>query len=398
MFSSGGKEVSEPSVFLQDFLLRAWGGEAGKEARNTYEKIAREVPAVSRMSMVPQGAPHHVEGANVSSHITHMLSALHAFTSRPFAEIEEFAREKDLALEWESLEKTLKNERVFLTAYAITHDLGKDTCLSFSSTPGSKGGGEGFGKTERATAPERARYDKLLRAFFAESKEGDQEVMLAKFHEKMSITVHYFGHDREGASGAFAEAREAVGRAVGLPPSYLKMLTELIRLHMDVITGFCTSHDKKLYESFLGIGMRAGLNKDLFLELLPACLLLDAVLGSKQGDVHGSRHELKPIINWYKSEREADPARHEERKLKKEREKKEGVKRLLAEAGLAPEVVFTLLKTPFGPVRGDVMRLVYDLIHDPDGDASFGEKTEEIRTRARRAQELFRAHGVEIKL
>lgn len=320
----------------QDVLL----SEAGEKARQTVAELATKLSEVKKLVETAQTPPHHAEGPTVEAHLVRILAVLFAIqsaTSRPLLTsgtstlaIEELAREKTLTTEWISLFSTIVQNEKFLSVYAIAHDLGKAECVV---------------------------KDEVGR-------------------------VHYPGHDRAGATPAYAYAREAILKYFDLASSSAKLLTEMIRLHMDIIETFKKSPNAAEFKAFAALAGRAGLNKELFLDLAPACLFLDAVAGSLE-EIDGRRfHDLTPLIDWYRAEREAMPERHEAREAGEKKASKMAVKKAYADAHLSPEEVFELLGTPIGPVRGDVMKKIDELVHDPEAKVHLGEHTEEIRQRA----------------
>jgi hypothetical protein len=226
------------------------------------------------------------------------------------------------------------------------------------------------------------RYDKLRRAHQAS---GSQR----SFYESYGITVHYAEHARQGASDEYASTREAVLTTLGVPLSKAKLLTELIRCHMDVVHAFSKGPDPIRYKALATIAERAGLNATVFLDLLPATVFLDAVLGSliDVDGVYGADVHL--VLNLLKSEREAMPERHAAREEAVRRGRKNALRDTLKEAQIDADTVFDLLKTPYGPVRGEVMAKIHDLIRDPDRQTDFGELTSELRRRAGTAHRLL---------
>ncbi len=334
----------------QDVLL----SKAGVRARNVVAELVGKIPEVKKLVETPQTSPHHAEGPTVEAHLVRILSVLFAVTGSitPWSpsvgegprgspvgatpeggllDIEEFVREKILFAEWKSLFSTITQNEKFLSAYAFAHDLGKAECVKIDDAG----------------------------------------------------RVHYLGHDRAGASSSYAYAREAILKYFGLPSSSAKLLTELIRLHMDIITTFQSSANIAEFRAFVALAGRAGLNKELFLDLAPACLFLDAVAGSLE-EVDGRRfHDMTPLINWHRAEREAMPERHEAREAGEKKASKMAVKKAYADANLSPEEVFELLGTPIGPVRGEVMKKIDELVKNHEAKIDFGEQTEEIRKRAK---------------
>jgi hypothetical protein len=317
-------------VFLLDWIEKdVLVSEAGEKARSIVAELAGKLPEVKKLIDCPQTPPHHAEGSMVESHLVRILSVLFYIGSTPTSNIEEFAREKTLSAEWVSLFSTIATNEKFLSAYAMAHDLGKPECL----------------KTD----------------------DGGR--------------VHYLGHDRAGASPAYAYAREAILKYFGLQSFSAKLLTELIRLHMDIITTFTASPNAAEFKAFAALAGRAGLNKELFLDLAPTCLFLDAVAGSLHAEGDSKFHDLTPLLNWYRAEREAMPERHEAREAGEKRASKMAVKKAYADAHLSPEEIFELLGTPIGPIRGEIMKKIDELVRNHDAKVDFGEHTEEIRRR-----------------
>ncbi len=342
-----GQPIATPPdrVFLLEWIEKdVLLSEAGEGARSVVAELSAKLPEVKKLVETPQTPPHHAEGPTVGSHLVRMLAIIQSTTSRPLLAsgtgpltIEEFAREKTLSAEWLSLFSAISANKKFLSAYAMAHDLGKAECVT--ATPSDP---PGRGKDH----------------------------------------VHYPGHDRVGASPQFAYAREAILKYFELPSSSAKLLTELIRLHMDIINTFTASPNVAEFKAFAALAGRAGLNKDLFLDLAPACLFLDAVAGSLHSDGSTKSHNLTPLINWYLAEREAMPERHEAREAGEKKASKMAVKKAYADAGLSPEEIFALLGTPIGPVRGEIMKKIDELVKNPATVVDFGEQTEEIRRRA----------------
>jgi hypothetical protein len=193
---------------------------------------------------------------------------------------------------------------------------------------------------------------------------------LLEFHELEQVL-----RDQAGLLASLIDTQ-----AVDLPSAKLKLLSELKRLHTDIARAFKTAPDAAKYKALIAIAERAGLNASTFLDVLPALLFIDAC----QGEL-----ELTALLNLLRSEREACPERHEAREQALRRGRKHAIRETLGEAGLEAETVFDLLKTPYGPVRGEVMTKMHDLIREPDRAIDFGEHTDELRRRARVAHDLL---------
>jgi hypothetical protein len=329
-------------VFLLEWIEKdVLVSEAGEKARKVVAELAGKLPEIQKLVDCPQTPPHHAEGPTVESHLVRMLALILSVGEgfrRGLVDIEEFAREKTFSAEWASLFSTISTNDKFLSAYALAHDLGKPECVTRTPSDSPMNGGE-----ER---------------------------------------IHYPGHDRAGASSTYAYAREAILKYFDLQSSNAKLMTELIRLHMDIITTFTAAPNAVELKAFAALAGRAGLNKDLFLDLAPACLFLDAVAGSLHSDGSSKSHDLTPLLNWYRAEREVMPERHEAREAGEKKASKMAVKKAYADAHLSPEEIFELLGTPIGPIRGEIMKKIDDLVRNPDAKVDFGEQTEEIRRRA----------------
>ncbi len=353
-------------------------------ADKVFEHFVNIVAPVGRLKTTPQTPPFHAEGDFVSDHVKRILAGLGAIEQgASLAEIEELIREKAYVLEAHALEETLRSQVAFLSAYALCHDLAKHEAVSFEALPGSRGEAEGFAsQLKLATEPMKTRYDKLRRAHQAS---GSAQT----FYEAYGIRVHYPEHAHQSAADEYASTREAVLEALDIPATKSKLFTELIRCHIDVIQAFNKGPDPIKYRAFAAIAERAGLNSAVFLDLLPATIFLDAILGSLVYVNRVYSADLHILLNLFKSEREAMPERHAAREEAVRRGKKNALREALQEAQIDADTVFDLLKTPYGPVRGEVMAKVHDLIRDPDRKANFGEHINELRRRARLAQKFL---------
>lgn len=380
--------------FLQEWMNGILASDEGVRAYELFERVSTNLPELARLRMTPQSPPHHAEAANVAGHVERMLTIILALAhGAELLDIEEFAREKDLVFEFRALEQSIRTHKDFFIAYALAHDLGKAETVRFSADPDKQGSAEGFAAggdrlTILATEPERLRYDKLFRA----------TGQVAEFFDSHGISVHYDGHDRVGAGAGLARAREAILQACGVSISSAKMLAELIRLHMEILRAFERGADAPAFTAFGAIALKAGLNKELFLDLAAGALLLDGVLGSLHYEQGKFSTDLAPILHFYRAERVAEPNRHAVREEIEHRQEKAIVKELLSQGGLDPDTVFALLKTPICPVRGTVMHQVYDLIRDPESGVDFGQVTNELRDRARKTQALFHERGIRFTL
>lgn len=354
-------------------------------AERVFAHLVRSASPLGRLISTPQTPPFHAEAEFVSGHILRMLAILDALEhDASLSIIEECVREKEFLLEFFELESVIQSQIGFLSAYAACHDLGKADALIFTAPAGSRGAAEGFQEepTRLATESEKSKFDKLRRAHALASPATD-------FFETFQISAHYPEHAKRAAADEYASTRQAVLDALGVPHSHAKLLAELVRCHMDVIETCARGVDAHKYLAWAAIAEKAGLNVPFFLDLLPATLFLDAVLGSLTMKAGAPVVEVNLVLNIFKAEREAMPARHLAREQAFKRGRKQAVQDTLKEVNIDAESVFALLKTPLGPVRGEVMRSVYHLIHSPDMKADFGSATAELRRRARAAQVLL---------
>jgi|GEM_PF-1741263 len=398
------KSMTSHLVTLLAFVEDVLRSEHAKEAKRIIDETSAMIPELGELRMTAQTPPHHAEGARIEAHLVRMLAVLLSITERKnLFFIEEIAREKEYALEVRALVETLVLHKDFFIAYSIAHDLGKVPCLRFDASDGKMGALEGFTlhserMSEIASESERHRFDKLFRAFEAGHPELHGPKLVASFYEYSGIQAHYKGHDRLGAGVDLSKAREDVLRAFHLPLSNAKILSELIRLHMDIICTFEQGSDVLHYQAFGAIALKAGLNKDLFFDLALGAMFLDGIIGSLHYENGTFDHPIEALFNFFRAEREVAPERHELRLQAEHREKKAQVKALLDAGGLSPEAVFDLLSTPIGPIRGEVMRQIYELVHEPSLSIDFGSQTEEIRSRARKTQALFQERGIPFTL
>ncbi len=371
-------------VYFLDWLTSVLTPAAEARSEKVFEHLLRVAAPLGRLKTTPQTPPFHAEGDFVVDHVKRMLAGLGAFESgATLAQIEELVREKDFVLELQALEQMLKTQTAFLSAYAVCHDLAKSDALAFSALPGSRGEAEGFTPHSlMATEPMKIRYDKLRRAHAATGA-------TPSFYDAYGIAVHYPHHASHSASDEYASTRAAVLEALAIPAAMSKLLTELIRCHLGVIQTFSQGSDPVKYRALAAISERAGINSTVFLDFLPAIIFTDAVLGSLVYVNRVPRVELQTLLNVFKSEREAMPERHSAREEAVRRGKKTALREALKEAQIDADTVFDLLKTPYGPVRGEVMAKVHDLIRDPERKANFGELTNELRRRARLAQKFL---------
>ncbi len=394
---------SLPTFPSTQYLL-AWLDEVvltPERLRHAEEIIARlssTSPEVAKLAHAPQSAPHHTEGPYISSHVERMLASVVALESMAsLAEVEEIVREKNFHLEFQAVEATVREQANFLSAYAVLHDLAKAEAVCIEAPLGSPGHAAGFSQTIQGSTPaEQERFSKLFRSFAASHQGLAPWQLQIEFFNAYQLRIHYPHHGRLAATEKYAQARSSVMHFFNVSSSHARLMSELIRLHMDVIRSFTTAADTARYQMIVALPDRLGLNKELFLELIPATLFIDAVVGSLQSNGQVIFCDLSLLLNYFKAEREVAPQRHEARVQAALRGRKQAVKETLAEANLDAEVVFALLNTPHGPVRGKVMEDVYELIKNPDATVDFGSHTPEIKKRANMAKNLLAERNLQL--
>jgi hypothetical protein len=373
--------------------------EVREQVRAIMARAEEVVPGLTAWRITPQSGPWHCEGPHLADHIERILVGV--MSDGALLEIEEFAGEKDLALEIAALETTIHKYRDFLTVFALTHDAAKPATLAFDAPEKSRGAAEGFIVRNKdllstATDAERIRYDKLYRAYEAAHHGQNIVANMAGFYDAYEITAHYRDHASVGATLAFTADRQEILAANGVPLANAKLLTELIRYHIEVIDSFSEQPDVKKYELMTARAGKAGLNVDVFLDLMLAVAYLDAIVGCVVLDGGKMTAQTKLIINILRAEREVLPKRHEERVRKLESVKKQVYKDALDKAGISGEAVFKLLQTPFGPERGVLMEQVWLAIKDKSHRLEVGEHSAELARRIELAREILASYNAAV--
>lgn len=384
-----------PKGFLEWFSAAEAATAARANACALFGRAEEVMPTVQKFRTTPQGGPWHCEGPVVADHIIRILVGIEAIhEGASLLQVEEFVREKDLVLEIAHLERVIREHRDLLCAFALVHDLAKPATLFFDAKPETRGAAEGFSQQGRASkfpsAPELARYDKLYRAYVA-MHPGEVAGQMAGFFSSYGIETHYYGHDVEGAKPDFAHERQAALELVGVVPAYAKLLNELVRQHISVLSYFGKSPDAKKVEVLAALAGRLGLNAELYLDLTAASMCADAIFGSIQSKNGKLGAQTDLVLNFYRAEREALPERHEERVLARDRKAKQAYKDALVQAGLSGDEVFAMLGTPIGPERGEIMARIQVAITDPTAKLAFGAHDAELARRIAKARELLAA-------
>ncbi len=374
-----------------DWFLGLASTSVRNQAKEVMAKAEEIVPSLVAWRTTPQGGQWHCEGPKLASHIERILVGV--LGEGNLLEIEELVREKDLWLEIAELQETLEKYRDLLTVFACTHDAAKPATLAFDAPEGSPGAAAGFmvRRTEGmtpATEVEKVRYDKLYRAFVAQ-RESDEVQNMIDFYEEYQIAAHWPEHAGLAVTAEHTVMRQELLQNFGVPVANAKLLTELIRYHIEVIGSFTDKIDISKYEVMMARAGKAGLNVDVYLDLLVAVAYLDAVVGCVVEEKGKQKVQTQLLINMWRAEREACPERHSVRVRKAESVRKAQYKEALDKAGISGEQVFKLLNTPFGPERGVLMEQVWLAIRDKSHTVEVGEHTAELVRRIEVARELL---------
>lgn len=387
--------------FLNEYLRTTLlTPEMRERAHGVFEAAVAKLPELAKYRMVPQSPPYHAEGPHLRAHVERILACVLAVEAgASLTSIEEFARDPDILLAVADCEKAIREHASFFKVFALVHDAAKGEMVNFTADREGKGAAEGFA-TEKgdspATSAELTRYDKLARAFAAEHPQLTPEQLGAKFFDEYGLSVHFYGHDRKGASIAYEPVRAALLHHFNVPVSYAKLMSEVIWNHIDALDFFARTVDGTKYGVLAARAGKAGLNVDTFLTFLACAVLLDGVLGSLQYHNGKFSTDPAPFLNMLASEAETVPARREARRAVVERGRKQALKDALAEAKLSPDEVFALIKTPHGPERGTVMNAVYDAIRGFQNNFVFGPAAVEIAERAALARKLLADRGLSL--
>lgn len=394
LFTSGLGHSPRATQFLGDFLLSTLlVGEMRERAHGLFEAAVAQIPEIAKFRLVPQSPPYHAEGPNLRAHVERILSGVLAIEAgASLATIDEFSADADIRQAVISCEETIREHAGFFKVFAIVHDAAKGDVVSLSASQDSKGAAEGFSTAiggAPATIYDLTRYDKLIRAFAAQHQTLSVEELGAAFYDEYGISVHFYGHDRRGASPVYEPMRTKLLQHFGVPVLYHKLMAEVIWNHIDALNFFTKGADGKKYQILAARAGRVGLNVDTFLTFLACGVLLDAVFGSLKYRDGVFVVDPAPFLNMLRSEAEGMPARTEARRAVVERARKQAVKDALAEARLSPDEVFTLVHVPFGPERGTVMNAIYNAIRGSESGYDFGSAAGELVERIARARKLL---------
>jgi hypothetical protein len=256
-------------------------------------------------------------------------------------------------------------------AYAFMHDIAKPDRLMLIADSGSSGEAHGFVRRQ-SRAHE-----------YTTTSERDRFIALREAGSISGVHATFDDADRAVIAPQYAELREAIVRFCQLDTAHVKFVTELCWSHRDVLELFREPGNESAYAIFPARAGKSGLNCERFLDSLFTLAWLE---GGKEA-----------VYRLASAEYAVAPDRHAARIARDRHEKKMQFKEILQKAELDPETLFAELKIPPGPIRGETMNIVYQMIR---GNAlaaeSFGDHAEVMWTRACRAAELLKEDGFEV--
>lgn len=393
------KKQQETEFFLDWVNRVVMAPEHVRAAEDLFLQVAKAVPEVAACRATPQSAPWHVEGKTAADGIIRMLAAINAIVhGASIMNIEEFARHKALQHEVRELEEMIREHAATLQAYSLVHDIAKPVTLNFSAPVGSKGEAEGFAEhkyrfSRYATDSEKQLYTKLLNAFEVQHPDLVGPKLMAAFFDEYEISTHYKGHAKRGASQEFFAAREKVADLFRLQDIDRRMITFMIRQHMNVLTYFADGPNPQKFDMLSTLATKAGLDGDDVLDVLLAGTFLDSSVGSLAYKEGRFFVDTTALVHWLQSEELVAPLRRARRRDLEARRQKERLMSALERAKLSPEEVFELFDVSFGPKRGEIMEEIYALVKDPNRSIEFGSQTTEMADRIKKARTFFDASG-----
>ena len=364
-----------------------------QDARDCFGAFAHDIPAISVLARTPQTAPRHCEGPFVADHIVRTFVAIAAIVDgESLRDCEDVAADSMLSLALLDAEEAIRDYPDAFRAFVVMHNIAKPDRLLLVANPGSVGEKEGFVRSNRradeyTTATEIHRYDKMRRAH-----NGDG----ASWFAESGIVATYDDADRAVIAPQYAEIRTAIIRHFGLEHAYEKFIAELCWSHDDIEEFFVTPGNESEFSVFAARAGKAGLNVEKFLDALLAVALIDHGVGRLNLINDRAQTDLTIFHRLVSAEHAAMPERFAAREARQAHARKLRIKAILGDSGLAPETIFTLLKTPIGPERGVVMEHVYEVIRGESKGEVFGDHADHIQECAHRAQKLLAAEGLSV--
>lgn len=353
------------------------------------------IPSLHEAGNTPQSPPWHGEGPFLEDHLLRALTGFFAIRDgESLFSIEEIAREKSRALAFWELQETLRQESPLLIAFILLHDAAKPECLVFDAPQASKGAREGFIQHKHrvkahASAEERRLYSKLLRAFAILHPTLKRHELGARFFDAYEIHTHYPQHAEKMIQPSKQEILKNVFTAFRLTDSEQQELLFLLKYHMDHVEWFKGEEHPTCMKVIEHRAKKAGIDSSRVFSLIFATLFLDTFFGSLHYETGVFRALLEPSLHFLSCEEWAIPERHAKR-LQKESDTQEATfRRIMTEAKLDGESVFSLLKTPFGKERGTIMTRIHALVAGKHVSSDFGDATSEMEKRIQDARNRF---------
>jgi hypothetical protein len=345
--------------------------------------VAQE-PLFSDALTTPQDVRYHAEGPMLRDHVRLILTGLFAIAEGEFRllDVEEFRRLKGYEAEFEELELVIKENIGFLQVFAMCHDVAKYLTVTFSAPAGSLGAKEGFATNwsdhfdeaalQRAQA--RARYWQLFHEFAADHPHMPERDLQAQFYSVYQIQVHYHRHGRSIHVPVYEELVDRFCQAYSLPGLDHDMMLDLISHHMEVITDFESGMNPAKIQRYITLARKRGYDPDDYIDLMQACLFIDAVMGSKRLGPRGYHNEPAALIHCLQSEHNLAPWRREERAQAREERKKRERNIVFKEVGLDGIALMDLLEMDPGPEFGIQLRRIHAAIQGVGELPTFGKK------------------------
>jgi hypothetical protein len=183
------------------------------------------------------------------------------------------------------------------------------------------------------------------------------------------------------SSPDWAAYRARLVATSGLLDAHNRPLIEAVRLFKFLALGAGEWSPARLQALPL-IWTRHGVQASLCFELLITLVVLEVLQSTPPNTT--------PLVTLIEKLSVAVPATHSEIMLRAERAQKAQAEAILADHGLAPVDIFSLMNVPLGPIRGQVIANIKLLLADPETPVvNFGEHDHTLRTRARAARQAL---------
>lgn len=389
------REEFETLPFLLWFSQEVERPQFVQEAARVMKEAAATFPSLGASWRVLQGAPEHLEGPLLESHIERMLTALFALVGgTELTRIEEFKREQHIALDLEVLKYTLEEHVATFVVFALLHDFGKQ----------QKGRVVKVGNHALAAPFELAHkqksaisqslielYGKLHKATGAELGDvAQQEVMIA-LHDKYGIEFSAMGHEKWFINDSSVSEFEALFETYRLTPRDIQLLKYLIRYH-DTVADIEHHRAAATFELLERAADEYGLDGADARDALFCVLFLNHICGKvvlKDGKPIAQTDLLLQFINVESHHFTNHRARKREASQSRERMR---LKAILEESGVRIEELLRLCQVPYTPAREHFVNAVYAYVRGESGvemKEILGAHFESVIERLDHARALF---------